>query len=209
MRPIRVLGVALLAMAVVAFPRVSAAQDKTARGTVTAMAGDSLTVKVGANDMKFSVDAKTTLVASGAGTQGRKNEAGSVKLADFVKTGQPVIVSYRETGSTMYATRVERVSSAGSSGGSGSSSAPPTKSSNGTVKSVAAGSLTITADGKDITFVVDANTSVVAKGAGTKSEKAPGGKIAITDVVKAGERVAVSYHEMGTTMHAAEVRVLQ
>ena len=209
MRPVRVLGVALLAMAVIALPRVSAAQEKTARGTVITMTSDSLTVKVGASDMKFGVDSKTTLVASGAGTQARRSETNEVKLADFIRTGQPVIVSYRETGSTMYATRIERVSTAGSGGGSASSSAPSTKSSNGTVKSVAAASLTITVDGKDMTFVVDANTSVVAKGAGTKASGTPGGKIAITDVVKTGERVAVSYHEMGTTMHAAEVRVLQ
>jgi uncharacterized protein DUF5666 len=210
MRRVSVLGVSLLAMAVVTWPRPLAAQDKTARGTVTAMAGDSLTVRVGASDMKFTVDQKTTLVASGAGTQARKAE-GAVKLGDFVKTGQAVVVSYRETGSTMYATRVEAVSTAGPGGGSVSSPAspaPPTKSSNGTVKSVAAGSLTITAGGKDMTFVVDGSTSLIAKGAGTKGA-ASGGKVAITDIVKAGERVSVSYHETGATMHAAEVRVLQ
>ena len=208
MKPVRALGVALLAMAVVVSPRVLAAQDKTARGTVITMTGDSLTVKVGANDIRFGIDSKTTLVASGAGTQARRSETGEVRLADFIKTGQPVIISYRETGSTMYATRVERVSSA-PSGGTVSSPASSTKSSSGTVKSVAAGSLTMTAEGRDLTFLVDANTSVVAKGAGTKSAAAPGGKIAITDVVRAGERVAVTYHETGTTMHAAEVRVLQ
>ena len=58
-----------------------------------------------------------------------------------------------------------------------------------------------------MTFAVDGSTSVVAKGATTKS--GPGGKIAIADVVKSGSRVSVSYHEMGTMMHAAEVRVLQ
>jgi hypothetical protein len=208
MKPVRAFGIALLALALVVSARVSAGQDKTARGTVVTMTADSLTVKVGASDMKFTIDSKTTLVASGAGTQARRSESGEVKLADFIKTGQPVMISYRETGSTMYATRVERVSSAGSAG-SVSSTAPSSKSSNGTVKSVAAGSLTVTTEGKDMTFLVDANTSVVAKGAGTKSASTPSGKITITDVVKAGERVAVTYHEMGTTMHAAEVRVLQ
>ena len=202
MRRVSVLGISLLALAVVAWPRASAAQDnKTARGTVTAMAGSSLTVRVGANEMKFTVDAQTTVVAPGAGTKERKKE-GSVKLDEAIKTGQAVIVTYREKGSMLLASRVEAVSSAGGGGGSVSTA---TKTSNGTVKSVAANSLTITADGKDMTFAIDASTSVVAKGATGRS--GAGGKIAITDFVKSGSRVSVSYHEMGTMMHAAEVRV--
>jgi len=75
------------------------------------------------------------------------------------------------------------------------------------VKSVAANSLTITAaDGQDMTFAVDATTHVVARGAGTKAA-ASGGKLAVTDAVKTGDRVSVSYHEMGGTLHAASVRV--
>ena len=208
MRRVSVLGISLLALAVVAWPRASAAQDnKTARGTVTAMAGSSLTVRVGANEMKFTVDPQATVVASGAGTKERKSEGAGVKLGDVIKTGQAVVVTYREKGATLLASRVEAVSSAGGGGGAVSAPAPATKTSSGTVKSVAASSLTITADGKDMTFAVDGSTNVVAKGASTKA--GPGGKIAITDVVKSGSRVSVSYHETGATMHAAEVRVVQ
>ena len=118
MRRVSVLGISLLALAVVAWPRASAAQDnKTARGTVTAMAGSSLTVRVGANEMKFTVDPQATVVAPGAGTKERQKE-GSVKLNEAIKTGQAVIVTYREKGSMLLASRVEAVSSAGGGGGS-------------------------------------------------------------------------------------------
>ena len=127
MRSVRVLGAALLAIFAVASPSVWAAQDKTARGTVTAMTGELLTVRVGASDMKFNVDTNTILVASGAGTQSRRSQTGGVKLADFIRTGHAVVVSYRETGSTMYATRVQPVTSAGPAGGAPTSSAPSTK----------------------------------------------------------------------------------
>ena len=52
----------------------------------------------------------------------------------------------------------------------------------------------------------DAQTKVVGRGAGTAT-KATGGKAAITDLVAAGDKVTVSFHDMGGTLHAAEVRV--
>ena len=55
-------------------------------------------------------------------------------------------------------------------------------------------------------FAVDSSTKVVAKGASTKSA-AQAGKLMITDAVKAGDKVTVSYHEMDGKMHASEVRV--
>lgn len=77
---------------------------------------------------------------------------------------------------------------------------------NATVKSVSGTSVTVTADGKDTTFSVDAKTKVVGKGMGTKS-KAKGGKPTIVDLLKEGDRVAVTYHEMGATMHASRIEV--
>jgi len=47
---------------------------------------------------------------------------------------------------------------------------------------------------------------VVGKGMGTKS-KAKGGKPTIVDLLKEGDRVAVTYHEMGATMHASRIEV--
>ena len=81
------------------------------------------------------------------------------------------------------------------------------KRSTGTVKAVSAESLTVSGSGgKEMMFSVDASTKVVATGASTKSA-ATGGKLVITDAVKTGDRVTVSYHDMGGKMHAAEVRV--
>jgi hypothetical protein len=39
---------------------------------------------------------------------------------------------------------------------------------------------------------------------GTKSE-AKGGKPTITDLLKEGDRVSVTYQEMGSTMHASRI----
>jgi hypothetical protein len=87
------------------------------------------------------------------------------------------------------------------------SGAMSAKRATGTVKMVAADSLTVSgAGGKEMMFAVDSSTKVVAKGASTKSA-AQGGKLMITDAVKAGDHVTVSYHEMDGKMHAAEVRV--
>lgn len=45
---------------------------------------------------------------------------------------------------------------------------------------------------------------MVGAGAGTESK---GAKVAITDLVANGDKVTVSCHTMGTTLHAADVRV--
>lgn len=205
------LAAGLVTLAVVfAFPGVSMAQgNKTARGTVTAMAGDSLTVKVGTTDMTFAIDSQTVVVARGAGTKSRTAAAAGQKgpaLSEVVKTGEAVIVTYRETGVTKQASRVEVVSSAGAGGGSTSSAKTPAKTSHGTVKSVSGDSLTIDAAGKDMTFAIDSSTQVLAKGAGTKA-RATGGKLPITQVVSNGNAVSVTYRDMGGTLHASRVIV--
>lgn len=210
MTQVRLLGVSLLTVATLAWPGISAAQDKTARGTVSALTGDSVTVTVGVTDMKFIADSKTSVVAAGAGTKARTAAAAGQngpKLAELLKPGQAVIVTYREMGAMLHATQFQVVSSAGPSAGSVAAAKPAEQNSTGAVKSVAANSLTITAaGGKEMTFAIDASTSVVGQGAGTKTAEA-GGRTAITDLVKAGNSVSVSYQEMGGTLHAATVRV--
>jgi hypothetical protein len=91
----------------------------------------------------------------------------------------------------------------------GASAAPKTKLlSNATVKTVAAASLTVTsADGKDMTFSVDAKSRVVGKGIGTKGDqKGKGGKAAITDLLNAGDRVNVVYQD-DAAMHANSIEL--
>ena len=79
-----------------------------------------------------------------------------------------------------------------------------TMTASGPVKAVSGTSLTVTSGGKDMMFMVDGSTRFVGKGLSTKSAA---GKITATDAVGAGDRVSVSYHDMGGTLHAANVRI--
>lgn len=206
----KLVGASLLVLAVVlAFPRPSVAQNKTARGTISSIAGDTITVNVGGNEMKFTVDGKTMVTAAGAGTKARAAAAAGQpgpKLNELLKSGEAVVVTYTEMGSMNHASAVQVVPSAGAGGGSvsgGDKPAAASRSTTGVVKSVSATSLTITADGKDMTFSLDQSTRVVGTGAGTKTAQA-GGRIVITDLVATGNRVNVAH----TDNKATEVRVI-
>ena len=190
--------------------QAAAQEAKSARGTVIAVSGDSITVRAAERELKFTVDPKTLLTASGAGTADRKAEAAGkpgLRLADFVKTGDAVEVTYQETGSTMRASNIRRVSSAGPGGGSMSGDRAET--ANGTVDSISASTLVISGQAGGggsfkQSFAVDATTKVVAVGASTA---ATGGKVALADFVGVGDQVTVSYRKAGSGLHADEVRV--
>jgi hypothetical protein len=215
----KVIGVSLLTLAVVSWSRPSPAQAaKSARGTLSTVGGSSITVKAGASDMRFTADSDTTVIAVGAGTKGRRLAAAGQpgpKLADLLKPGEAVIVTYQETGATMRATQVQVVSTAGPGGGSVSAEkgAPSTekagpKTAMGAVQSVSASALAISGGGRSTkTFVVDANTKVIGRGAGTKTAAA-GGRIPITQLVSTGNQVEVMYNEAGGSMHAMSVRLI-
>jgi hypothetical protein len=79
------------------------------------------------------------------------------------------------------------------------------------VTAMAADSINVMVQNVDMKFVVDPKTIVEARGAGTKGKAAqragmPGPKL--SDVVKVGEAVEVSYHDMGGTLHAARIRAV-
>ena len=186
------------------------AQDKSARGSVTAVGMDTVTVKAGAQELKLTVDGKTEIIAEGAGTANRtavaKGAAGA-KLADLVKVGENVEVNYREAGGMMHATTIRKVRSTGGGGGVSEPKAA-TPMSSGTVTAVSGTSLTISGasggGGKFTqTFTIDSATHVVAEGASTASAK---GKVTITDLVKKDDSVQVTYVESGGTLRATEVR---
>ena len=191
--------------------QAAAQETKSARGTVTAISGGTITVKAADRELKFTVDAKTVLTASGAGTAERKAEAAGTpgpRLSDFVKTGDAIEVTYQETGGAMRATRIARVNSAGAGGGS--VSGERSESSNGTVDSLSGSTLVISgssAGGGSFkqSFAVDATTKVIAVGASTAL--ASSGKIVIADFVGIGDQVTVSYRKAGSSLHADEVRV--
>jgi hypothetical protein len=80
-----------------------------------------------------------------------------------------------------------------------------TMNASGTVKAVTGSSLTIAAaGGKDLTFTVDNTTKFVGKGLSTKAKAGP---LTATDAVGMGDRVRVTYHDMGGTLHAANVSI--
>ena len=203
---VKLLGIPILAVFLawsVGVPP-AAAQTKEARGTAVAVSDSSLTVKVADKEMKFSVDAKTVVGAPGAGRATRDAQtkgAPGIKLTSVVKTGSGVIVMYREANGAMVATEIRSVPAAASAGTAASAT-----TATGKVKSVSASSLVITDNGKDSTFGVDADTKVLARGAGTAT-RAAGGSIAITKLVGVGDTVSVSYTGSGPAMRASEVRI--
>lgn len=85
-----------------------------------------------------------------------------------------------------------------------------TMSAIGTVASVTADSITVKSTTGEWTFSVDNSTKITAKGASTKSSdlKAAGKSPTLTDFVKRGDSVRVSYKDMGATKHAASVTVV-
>jgi hypothetical protein len=210
-RTLLVIPLAVLAMVGGAATHAFAQETNSARGTVTAVGADSVTIKVRGADMKFSVDDKTTVEAAGAGTKGRQAVAAGKtgpKLSEVVKAGQPVEVSYHNVGGTLHAARIRAVTSADGSVGDAK---PVAKTSNGTVKSLTANAFTISGSSGggglfSQTFTVDRTTKVIGKGVGT-AVAAKGGKDVMTELVKPGDHVSVSYHELGKALHAAEVRV--
>jgi len=97
----------------------------------------------------------------------------------------------------------------GAKGGDKAASTPKAQSAQGAVTAVAPDSITVKAKSGDMTFSIDKTTTVTAKGATHKSLalKADGKSTVLTDFVKVGDQVTVSYHDMGTSKHAATIRV--
>ena len=181
------------------------------RGTIAALAGNSITLKVRDQEMKFEVTSATVVEARGAGTKERAAKAAGKagpKLDEVVKAGEAAEISYVETESgALRATHIRRVSSAGAS----SEPKPSEMISSGVVKSLTDNSVTISGSsggGAKFTqsFNVDGTTRVVAKGGGTAAA-ANGGKLALSKIVSEGDRVSVSYHEAGTSLMASQIRV--
>jgi len=203
-----------LALAFVSSPASSvfaqADKAKTARGTVTALGADTVTVKVGTVDMTFAVDSKTNVIAAGAGTKDRAAQAAGAtgaKLADVVKLGQPVSVSYHDVAGKLHAASITAVPSVGAD--PATAAVTGSKSSSGTVDAITATSMTINGSSGSgakftQTFVIAPDTKVTEKGASTATK---GAKVAITDLVAKGDKVTVSYQAQGTTLHASNVVV--
>ena len=201
-----------LALAVAAAPVRAADETKTAKGTVTAIAGDTVTVKVMDKDMAFKVDKDTDVIARGGSTatrQAQKLGLSGAKLTDIIKVGDGVEVHYKDVGGVMMATELRGGVAAGT--GSIEEPKPASKSATGKVTALTGSSITVNSGGKDWTFPVDAKTRIVAKGASTKmrEDEKLGKTPVLTDFVGVGDEVAIDYHEMAGAMHANEIRVIK
>ena len=101
-------------------PVLHAEQSKTARGTVIALAGDTVTVKARNTEMKFMVGRNTLVEVQGGSHKAAAARAAGMagpKLKDLLKIGDPVWISYDEAGGGFRAARILVVSSAPSGGG--------------------------------------------------------------------------------------------
>jgi hypothetical protein len=104
-----------VAIVALSFASSVSAQDKAkgggpAKGVVTAVGADSVTVNAGgAKTLTFSIDAKTAIIGQGAGTatkEAKKEGAKGAKVADLVKAGDEVEVKYADAGGKMLASEI-------------------------------------------------------------------------------------------------------
>jgi hypothetical protein len=203
-----VLVVVVLAAALLATPAV--AQTKWVRGPVTAMAGDSITVTVKGTATTFKVEQATRVIAPGAGTATRAYETGTgkpaPKLGDFVKVGQHVEVHYNVVGGANVATEIRPIAVSEEAASEETTASTVT----GTIASLAADSLLVKVDGKEMKFAVTPKTRVTGSGLGTKARElaAAGKPMPITEFLKVNDRVAVYYNE-GPIPTATGVRLVQ
>jgi hypothetical protein len=92
---------------------------------------------------------------------------------------------------------------------SGEKAAAKSMSASGKVSAVTADSVTVKGKDAEWTFAVDKSTTVVAKGGSHKmsalnADKKP---TVVSEFVSVGDDVAVKYHDMGATKHAATITV--
>ena len=89
-------------------PTAPAPATLKSAGVVSAVTGNSLVIKADSGEVTFTIDAKTDVVASGAGTATRAKKAAGEKtvITDFVGVGDTVAVNYTEAGGTKTAKSV-------------------------------------------------------------------------------------------------------
>jgi hypothetical protein len=204
-RRVAAVAIGLTVIGVMGAARLVNAQTKEARGSVTAVSNTSLTIASGDRNFTFIVDGSTKLEVKAAAKQtrsaGQANNQGAT-ISEYIRVGNPILVRYQEVNGANHALSVRPVSTAGD----GTEAHDPVKIANGTVKSVSLSQLTLASEGKDVTFSVNADTDVLAKGA-SKTTKAAGGKTTIADFVHNGDTVSITYLESAGTMTASQVRV--
>lgn len=194
-----------MGVAVLGSTSQAAAQAREARGTVSAVAERSMTVKVGAQELSFFVDREThlTVQREAKDLQRAKAPAADPNVNDYFAPGNIVLVRYQDTGGRHHALDIQRVGSTGPGGGSISE---PALIATGKVKAITSSQLTLDANGRESVFAITKDTGVLKKGA-TRATKAAGGSTPITTFVHAGDSVSISYSQSAGRATASEVRV--
>ena len=187
------------------------AQDvRVAEGTIAAIGGRSLTVKVGDHDMAFNVDSKTMVQARGASSKATRIAASGKPgphLADVLQPGQAVAVTYSDLAGGLRASEIKAIPKS-----SPNAHAAAAMRSTGVVKALGADWITISGKGGagssfEQTFKVDPKTLIYAKGAST-AVAAKGGKVPFNSLVSSGDHVTVSYRTAGDSLLASDVHVM-
>jgi hypothetical protein len=181
------------------------AQTKEARGTVSGVAEQSVTVKVGAQELTFFVDRETRLEVRSADKEFQQAKAPTARprVNDYFAPGNIVLVRYEDVSGRHHALDIQRASTTGAGGGSISE---PARIAAGKVKAITASQLTLEANGGASVFAITGDTGVLKKGA-TKATKAAGGSTPITTFVRPGDSVSISYSDRAGVATASEVRV--
>lgn len=195
------------AVAVMVGSATAEAQSKEIRGSAVAVSDSSLTVKAGDETLSFVISKETLVEARGASTRTRRAESvgnsPGITVTDYVKPGDPVLVSYRAADGRNLALTIRPVSAGGTTG---AAAAESFNSIQAKVKSISGNTLVLDENGRAMTFALDRETDVVAVGA-TRATKRAGGGLPITDLVHTGDIVRVEYWEAGGSMRAREIQV--
>src|SRR3954467_12988438 len=206
--------IAILGCAVLMAAAPALAQTKTVKGTVTTVGANSISVNVAGKDMTFNVDAKTNVVAKGGSTKTREAQSAGKAgpgIAEMLKAGQPVEVAYHENG--MHADTVRAIAAvpAPSASKADAPAKPKGMTATGVVSAVSGNSVTVKEKTGDTTFTVDGKTIVSGTGLGTAGRKLQdaGGKPTLSEFVKDGDTVSVTYHEEGAAKTASTVRIVK
>lgn len=193
------------ALVLVAGPAVAQAQQtRTVTGSITAISADSVTVKAAdGRDMTFKIDSSTQVIAPGGGTKARaaKAEGKGVTAADLLKTGQAVEIRYHEDG--MHAAIIRAVSSV--------PSGQKSQTTSGVVSAISGDSVTVKGSSGEWTFSVDEKTTVSGEAVGTAGRKlsSEGKKTTLSDLLKEGDNVTVTYHDADGKKHASVIRIIK
>ena len=194
------------ALAVLVGHAAAEAQSKEIRGSAVAVSDSFLSVKAGEQTLSFVINRDTLVEAKGASTRTRRAESAgnspAIKVTDYLKPGDPVLVSYRAADGKNLALAVRPISAVGTTG----AAADSTKNIQAKVKSISGNALILDQNGRDVRFTLDRETDVLAIGA-TRATKKAGGSVPITDLVHAGDLVWVEYLEAAGSMKAVEIQV--